>query len=84
MHEIRSSLQNRERRVPLATKGAPGPTARTGGSLSGISIKREESRRSDQRREGRQFQVVERATITYQRRRHDVGVLNVSSRGGTA
>ena len=79
MHDIRSSLVRGERRDPLASKAAG--VRRGGASLAAIKVRREESRRCDQRREGRHLGVVDRAMITYQRRSHEVAVLNVSSRG---
>ncbi|HWT11511.1 MAG TPA: PilZ domain-containing protein [Allosphingosinicella sp.] len=78
MHDIRSNLVRGERRLPLASKAGSG---RGGGSLAAIKVRREESRRCDQRREGRHPNVVDAAAITYQRRTHQVAVLNVSSRG---
>ncbi|MDQ4088033.1 MAG: PilZ domain-containing protein [Pseudomonadota bacterium] len=79
MHDIRSTLVRGQRRDPIARKQA----ARSGGggSLTALSIRREEARRCDQRREGRQLDVVETAEITFQRRRLEAAVLNVSSRG---
>lgn len=79
MHEIRSSIVRGERRDLLVRKGAGRSTP--AGGLGGVRIRREETRRSDQRREGRQLNVVDRAVITWQRRQHEVDVLNVSSRG---
>jgi len=79
VHEIRSSLVRGERRSALATKGSVGRSA--GGGLSGVRIRREETRRCDQRGEGRHVNVVDRAVVTWQRRNYEVAVLNVSSRG---
>ena len=86
MHEIRSAVIRGERRGPLASK-APGAVAAAttkDGSLSGIRIRREETRRSDQRREPRHLNVIDRASLRYQRKPHEVSVLNVSSRGAVA
>jgi hypothetical protein len=80
VHEIRSSLVRGERRDPVARKNGARPAA-SGGSLAALRIRREEARRSDQRREGRQLDLVEHAQITHQRRKQEVAVLNVSSRG---
>ncbi len=81
MHEIRLSLVGGERRSALVSK-AEGRGKRAGdGGLAGIRIKREEARRSDQRSEPRQVHVADPATLRYQRRLREVGLLNVSSRG---
>lgn len=83
MHEIRSQLQAGGRRVALAAKSRAvhrrGDGA--GPSLAALSIRREEARRTDQRREDRLLNVVEKATITHRRRRSEVPVVNVSSQG---
>lgn len=79
MHEIRSFVRG-ERRGPLASKSAPAPRSRDG-SLSGIRIKREESRRSDQRSEPRHLDVIDQALLRYRKASHQVAVLNVSRRG---
>ena len=81
MHEIRSTVIRGERRGPLASKRAAAAAKSGDGSLAAIRIHREESRRSDQRREPRHVNVVDRADLRHQRRSHDVAVLNVSSRG---
>ena len=81
MHEFRSNL--------LRGAGAEGPIMsakpgrnRTGKEgLAGVTIRREESRRSDQRAEERHLNVVDQATLRYRRRAYEVSVLNVSSRG---
>lgn len=78
MHEIRSAL-NGERRALLANKKSG--RAEHEASLSGVRIKREESRRSNQRREDRHLNVVEKAVMKFQRRSHEVLVHNVSARG---
>lgn len=80
MHELRSELVRGERRTTLARKARPASRTRDG-SLTGISIRREETRRSDQRQEDREVKLVEEAVIRFQRKCHDVSVLNVSSRG---
>jgi hypothetical protein len=81
VHEIRSALIRGERRGPLATKASNAAAAARDGSLAGIRIRREETRRSDQRREPRHLNVVDEAVLRYQRKPYDVVVLNVSSRG---
>lgn len=78
MHEIRSVIRG-ERRGPLAAKSAAAPRKKDG--LSGIRIKREEARCSDQRSEPRHLDVVDQAVLRWQKRGHEVAVLNVSRRG---
>lgn len=82
MHDLRSSLIRGESRDPIARKqaGAPKRLA-SDGSLSGIKIRRQEARRSDQRHEPRHVQVIDNAVIRQQRRTLEVPVLNLSSRG---
>ncbi|MGZ8281832.1 MAG: PilZ domain-containing protein [Allosphingosinicella sp.] len=80
MHEIRSTLIRGESRGPLASKKTGGAKA-ADGSLTAIRVRREETRRSDQRREARHLNVVDRADLRHRRKSHDVAVLNVSSRG---
>ena len=79
MHELRSTLVRGERRVPLASKGSGAARAKDG-SLAGIKIRRDETRRCDQRREERRV-IFDQAVIRYQRRSCEVAVVNVSSRG---
>ena len=82
MHELRLSLVHGERRDPRSIKGSGKPGRRAGdGSLAGIKIRRQETRRCDQRREPRQVDVVGEATIRYQRRIYQMPVVNLSSRG---
>jgi hypothetical protein len=80
MHELRSTLVRGERRTTLASKARPAGGARAGG-LASISVRREEARRCNQRQEDRQVRVIEEAVIRFQRKLHEVPVLNVSSRG---
>lgn len=84
MNEFRSALAKGElSRIvqPAAAKercrrgGAAGP------SLSSILIPREERRTSNQRREDRYRGVVERATITFRRKKSLVKVVNISESG---
>lgn len=78
MHEIRSSLVRGQQRELLVKKAG---RSAAGSGLNGVRIRREEARRSDQRRESRHLNVVDRAGVTYRRRSYEVAVLNVSSRG---
>ena len=82
MHELRSAILTGD------VKSALDPTARKeacrrGGGLSliDIAIPREERRSTDQRREDRYHGVVERATITFRRKKSLVRVVNVSAGG---
>ena len=82
MHELRSAILTGD------VKSALDPTARKeacrrGGGLSliDIAIPREERRSTDQRREDRYHGVVERATITFRRKKSLVKVVNVSAGG---
>ena len=77
MHEIRAAV-NGERRSLLASKKAASVKDST---LTAVRIKREETRRSNQRREDRHVNVVDQAVMKFQRRSHEVSVLNVSARG---
>lgn len=79
MHEIRSTLIRGESRQTLARK--QGRPRSGGGGLSAVRISRQEARRCDQRREGRHLNLVEQAALKWQRRTHEVAVLNVSSQG---
>lgn len=82
MHELRSTILSGEPKPALvARKGkskAEGPAA---GGLTKIAIKRQETRITDQRLEDRLPGIVQSTTIIFRRRRQDVGVVNVSSRG---
>lgn len=83
MHEFRSAILSGD------VKSALDPTARkercrrgNGGlSLIDIAIPREERRSTDQRREDRFHGMVERATITFRRKKSLVKVVNVSAGG---
>ena len=82
MHDLRSSLIRGERRDPVARKAAAAVERRgKDGSLTGITIRRQESRRSDQRHEPRHVDVLDSAMLRQQRRTVEVPVLNLSSRG---
>jgi hypothetical protein len=82
MHEIRSNILSGEPKQasPVARKAKKAQAATLGG-LTKIAIKRTEARITDQRLEDRHRGVVERSTIVFRRRKHEVGVVNVSSRG---
>jgi hypothetical protein len=80
MHEIRSTiLSNDGHRSPVARKGKA--KSEPVGGLSRIAIKREETRITNQRLEDRHLGLVEKATIVFRRRKREVDVVNVSSRG---
>jgi hypothetical protein len=82
MHELRSTILAGEPQpaTPIARKAKAKDSPSPAG-LSKIAIKRQEARVTDQRLEDRHFGVVERSTIVFRRRRHQVDVVNVSSRG---
>jgi hypothetical protein len=83
MHEIRSSILSGEAKSnPVARKGGGkgGDGAGLGG-LTRIPIKRQEARVTNHRTEDRHRDVVEESTIVFRRRKHQVRVVNVSSRG---
>jgi hypothetical protein len=81
MHEMRSLMQNGGHREIVVKKGhGPGAPAK-GAGLTGIAIVREEARRTDQRREDRHMNLVDRAVITFRRKRIEVEVINISSHG---
>jgi hypothetical protein len=80
MHEIRSTiLSNDGHRSPVARKGKA--KSEPFGGLTRIAIKREETRITNQRLEDRHLGLVEKATIVFRRRKREVDVVNVSSRG---
>ncbi|HYE28575.1 MAG TPA: PilZ domain-containing protein [Allosphingosinicella sp.] len=83
MHELRSTILSGEPRTtsPVARKAKPKSESRAPGGLAKIAIKRQEARVTDQRAEDRHFGLIERSTVVFRRRRHDVDVVNVSSRG---
>src|SRR3954468_24909161 len=80
MHEIRSSILSGEvKSGPIARKAK----AKSGdlGGLTKIAIKRQEARVTNQRSEDRHRNLVEESTIIFRRKKIDVQVVNVSSRG---
>jgi hypothetical protein len=81
MHELRSAIASGEGlrpNGPIAKKSKP---AAPKGGLATISVKREESRLTNQRREERHRNILEDATVYFRRRKHQVPVINVSSSG---
>ena len=81
MHELRSTLLGGDQRDPLAQKASEKKPRGGDGSLTGIKIRREESRRCNQRSEHRHVNAIDQATIRYRKRQYEVPVLNLSSRG---
>jgi len=83
MHELRSTILSGEARAasPVARKAKARSEPQGSGGLARIAIKRTEARVTDQRLEDRHFGIVERSTIVFRRRRYEVDVINVSSRG---
>lgn len=82
MHELRSTILSGDSKPesPVAHKKSKSAASGLGG-LAKIPIKREAARVTDQRLEDRHFGLVERSTIVFRRRRCEVDVVNVSSRG---
>src|SRR4051812_47824171 len=82
MHELRSTILAGEPKpaTPVARKARKSDGAGLGG-LARIPIKREEARVTNQRLEDRLRGIVEQTTIVFRRRRQEVAVINVSSRG---
>jgi PilZ domain-containing protein len=83
MHELRSTILSGEPKAAalVARKGKTKAEGASPGGLTKIAIKREEARVTNQRLEDRLRGIVESTTIVFRRRRQDVGVVNVSSRG---
>jgi hypothetical protein len=82
MHEIRSTILSGDARpaTPIARKAKPA-RGETPSGLAKIAIRRQEARVTDQRGEDRLMNVIEQTAIVFRRRKHDVRVVNVSSRG---
>lgn len=81
MHELRSTILSGEpKQASLVARKAKAEGASPAG-LTKIAIKRQEARVTDQRLEDRLRGIVESTTIIFRRRRQDVAVVNVSSRG---
>jgi hypothetical protein len=83
MHDIRSTLNSLENApaTPIARKSKPKRAADGLGALTKIAIKREEARVTDSRSEDRHRNVVEECVVHIRRKKHNVRVVNVSSRG---
>jgi len=85
MHELRTAILSGD------VKSAPGPISRkegcrrqrekSGATLVDIAIAREERRQTNQRREDRFQGEVERATLTFRRKKSLVRVVNISGGG---
>jgi hypothetical protein len=83
MHDLRSAILSGEGvrpHTPIASK-QPKKAQASLGSLTGIPVKREESRLSNERREERHRDLLDGAVIYFRRRRHEVAVVNVSAGG---
>jgi hypothetical protein len=84
MHDIRSSFvagEGLRKDSPVARKEARLREESLAGSLTGISIPRSESRTSNHRSEDRQPHLVDAGTLMLRRRKLEVEVVNVSSKG---
>lgn len=83
MHDLRSSIRSGTEKpsTPIARKGKPKRLGEGLGGLTKIAIKREEARLTNQRCEDRHFNVIDDCVISFRRRKHNVRVINVSSRG---
>jgi hypothetical protein len=81
MHELRSIVAGGGRAELLARRAPKRKVQDEGPSLAALTIPRTESRSCNQRREDRHLNVVERAELTFRRRRYDVAVVNVSKNG---
>lgn len=80
MHEIRSLMENGGLREVTFKKDPEVPQRKTAG-LAGIAIARQETRKTNQRREDRHLNLADSATITFRRKRIQVDVANVSPHG---
>jgi hypothetical protein len=76
---MRVFMENGCSRELVAKKAPPGEAKSAG--LARIPITRQESRKTNQRREDRYVNLAERAVITFRRKRIEVDVVNVSSHG---
>ena len=82
MHEIRSSILSGEvKSGPVARKGGNKGEGASLGGLTKIAIKRQEARCTNQRSEDRHPNLVAQSTIVFRRKKQQVRVVNVSSRG---
>jgi hypothetical protein len=80
MHEIRSLIAQGGQREIVVKKDGRADQRKAGG-LSGIPITREESRKTNQRREDRHLNAIDRAVIRFRRKNIEVAVMNASSYG---
>jgi hypothetical protein len=83
MHEIRSSILSGAGKPALVArkKGAASENGSGLGGLTGVRVKRVEARTTNQRGEDRLRDLVQTSTIVFRRRKYEVSVINVSSRG---
>ena len=81
MHELRSTILSGGAKPDLVARKAKTKAESATGGLTKVAIKRQEARVTDQRLEDRLRGIVESTTIIFRRRRQDVAVVNVSSRG---
>jgi hypothetical protein len=82
MHELRSTILSGGAKPDLVARKAKAKAEGLGaGGLAKVAIKRQEARVTDQRLEDRLRGIVESTTIVFRRRRQEVAVVNVSSRG---
>ena len=83
MHESRPSIRNGDVTSAQASVARAEPCRRQAPetSLVNVPISREERRRTNQRREDRFPDVVDRATLIFRRRKLLVRVVNVSGSG---
>ncbi|MDB5670783.1 MAG: PilZ protein [Alphaproteobacteria bacterium] len=81
MHEIRSSILSGEGKPSLVTRKKAGSGSAASLGLTKIKVKREETRTTNQRGEDRVRDLVQSSTVVFRRRKHEVSVINVSSRG---
>ncbi|HEX8482145.1 MAG TPA: PilZ domain-containing protein [Allosphingosinicella sp.] len=81
MHELRSTILSGGAKPDLVARKAKTKAESASGGLTRVAIKRQEARVTDQRLEDRLRGIVESTTIVFRRRRQDVAVVNVSSRG---
>ncbi|MET1110890.1 MAG: PilZ domain-containing protein [Allosphingosinicella sp.] len=81
MHELRSTILSGEPKATLVAQKAKAKAEGASAGLTRIAIKRQEARVTNQRLEDRLRGIVESTNIIFRRRRQEVAVVNVSSRG---
>jgi hypothetical protein len=81
MHEVRKLIESGGDRSDIVVKKTPQRAEHKVGGLAAIAIPRQESRRTNQRRDGRHGNLIDEAMITFRRKRLPVPVVNVSSHG---